>query len=123
MTPPVFPLVASDSDCLDLLGDNPVRFYPFGEAPQHVVLPYATWQMVSGVPENYMDCPPDIDSISVQVDVWAYTQGDAKAVFAAVRRALETDAHIVGVGLEGREPDTRIYRISLTVDFWTERSN
>jgi len=120
--PPIFPLIAADSDVVALLGDSPTRAYPFGEAPQHVVLPYVTWQLVTGVPENYMDCSPDIDSISVQVDVWAYTQGDARAVFNAVRRALETDAHIVGVGLEGREPDTRIYRISLTVDFWTERS-
>jgi hypothetical protein len=123
MRPPIFSLVAGDSDCTTLLGQNPVRFFPFGEAPQHVSLPYATWQLITGVPENYIGCPPDIDSVSLQVDVWAYSQGDAHDVFDAIRRALETDAHIVGVNLEGREPDTRIYRISMTVDFWTERSN
>jgi hypothetical protein len=122
MTPPVFALLSTDFECLRLLGNNPIRAYPFGEAPQHVQLPYVTWQLISGVPENYMDCAPDIDSISTQIDIWAYSQGEASEVFSALRSALELDAHIVGVGIEGREPDTRIYRISLTVDFWTARS-
>jgi hypothetical protein len=122
MTPDVFPLIAADSDCEALLGSGPMRLFPFGEAPQHVTLPYVTWQTVAGVPENYMDCAPDIDSLTVQVDVWAATQGSASEVRDAVVAALETDAHVVGIGLEGREPDTRLYRVSLTVDFWTKRT-
>ena len=121
MTPDVFPLIAADSDCEALLGSQPMRLFPFGEAPQHVQLPYVTWQVISGVPENFLSGRPDMDGISTQIDVWAYTQGDARAVFDALRNAIELDSHIIGVNLEGREPDTRIYRISFTVDFWTER--
>jgi hypothetical protein len=121
MTPDVFPLLAADSDCEALLGSMPMRVYPFGEAPQHVTLPYVTWQTVAAIPENYVDCPPDIDSITVQLDVWGATQGSVAEVRDAVRNALEYDAHVVALNFEGREPDTRLYRVSLTVDFWTER--
>ena len=122
MTPDVFPLIAADSDCEALLGSQPMRLFPFGEAPQHVTLPYVTWQTVVGVPENYMDCAPDIDSLTVQLDVWAATQGSSREVRDAVIAALEQDAHVTAMTLEGREPDTRLYRVSLNVDFWTERT-
>jgi hypothetical protein len=122
MTPDVFPLIAADSDCEALLGSGPMRLFPFGEAPQHVTLPYVTWQTVVGVPENYMDCAPDIDALTVQMDVWAATQGSAREVRDAVVNALQSDAHVMGVGPEGREPDTRLYRVSLTVDFWQKRN-
>jgi hypothetical protein len=122
MIPPIFTLVSEDSECVSLLGDSPVRFFPFGEAPQHVTVPYATWQLVSGVPGNHLDCPPTIDSITVQVDIWTVSQKDARDIFDAMRGAIEEAAHIMGVNVEGREPDTRLYRVSFTVDFWTERN-
>ena len=122
MTPAIFPLVTGSAAATALLGTSPTRFYPCGEAPENVAKPYATWFVVSGVPENYLDCPPNIDSITVQVDVWADSQTDARDVFEALRKAFEGDAHIMGVGPEGREPDTRLYRHSMTVDFWQERT-
>ena len=122
MLAPIFPLVANDSDCVALLGSAPTRFWPMGDAPQGSDKPYATWALITGLPENYMDCPPDIDSQSVQVDCWADTPGEARSVAEAIRTAVEGSAHVVAFNFELREPDTRLYRVSFTVDFWTERT-
>ena len=121
MTPEIFPLIATDSDCLDSLGSNPVRFWPFGATPQDPARPYATWQVIYGTPENYVDCAPDIDAIGVQIDVWGDAISSVRTAAAAIRRAVEGSAHVVGLNGETREPDTKLYRVSFSCDFWTER--
>jgi hypothetical protein len=119
--PNIFPLVATDSDCVSYLGTAPTRFWPFAAAPQNPTKPYATWQLIYGVPENYIDCPPDIDNVGIQIDCWGDTISSVRDVANAIRRAVEGEAHVVALNGETREPDTMLYRVSFTVDFWTER--
>lgn len=122
MNAPIFPLVSADSECVSLLGSAPTRFWPMGDAPQNSAKPYATFALVSGRPENNLNCPPDIDNESVQVDCWADTPSEARSVAKAIRAAVEVAAYVVAFNFELREPDTRLYRVSFTVDFWTERN-
>ena len=117
----MFTTVESDYECRQLLGSNPVRFWPFAAAPQDPKRPYATWQLIYGSPENYLDSPPDIDSIGVQVDVWGDTISSVREVAHAIRRAVEGSAHIVALNGEAREPDTKLYRVSFSIDVWTKR--
>lgn len=121
MYPPIFEVVAADSDVQTNLGVSPTRFYPFGEAPQSVAKPYAVWQFVSGFPENYINQVPDIDSMSIQVDVYATTSGQARDVAQALRDAIEPHAHIVSWRGEERDPDTRNFRISFDVNWMVSR--
>ena len=106
MTPPIFQVCAADPAVTALLGTGPTRLFPFGNAPQGVALPYAVWQTITGTPENYLGQTPDIDSFTVQVDVYASTGSQARQVAKALRDAIEPHAYVVGWNGESTDRDT-----------------
>ena len=120
MNPPIFAIVSTDSDVTALLGTDPVRFFPFGQAPDETDMPYAVWQTVSGSPENHLSGTPNIDSWLVQVDIYAKKGSTARTVAEAVRDALEPEAYITAWRGESKEDDN-IFRYSFDVDFLTAR--
>jgi len=120
MFPPIFEVCAANSAVKMALG-NPPRIYPFGEAEQGTPKPYAVWQTISGSPENYLAQRPDIDSFTLQVDVYAGTAADARTCARAIRDAIEPRAYVVRWNGEMRDPDTKSYRVSFDVDWWTPR--
>lgn len=121
MYPPIFSVCNADSAVLAALGPKPLRLYPFGEAPQGVATPYAVWQTISGAPENYLGQRPDMDQFTLQVDVYALDVDSARAAAEALRYAIEAVAHVVSYGGESRDPETKNYRYSFTVDWWVSR--
>lgn len=124
MYPPIFPTIAASSAVKALIGSNPVRFYQFGQNDtQPSTYPYAVWQRIGGSPENYMGMAPDIDSFSVQIDVYATSANSARNVAAAIRDAIEQPqaAHITNWLGESRDPDTQSYRFTMLTDWWTPR--
>lgn len=121
MYPPIFTICAADSGVQSVLGASPTRLYPFGEAPEGVALPYAVWQTIGGYPENYIGDNPDLDTFSVQVDVYAETCTSARSGAEALRNALQGHAHITAWRGESRDAETRNYRYSFDVDFLIER--
>lgn len=121
MFPPIFQVAAADPGVTALIGTGPVRLYPFGEAPEGVLLPYAVWQLVSGSPENYLAGRPDMDGFTLQVDVYAATGASARAVGAALRDSIELRAHITRWGGESKDEATGRYRLSFDVDWLTPR--
>lgn len=121
MYPPIFEVCKADAAVVALLGSSPLRFYPFGEAPQKVAKPYAVWQQVGGAPENYLAGRPDIDAYTLQVDVYADSAASARAVAEAIRNAIELRAHIVAWRGESRDPETKHYRSSFDVDWFVQR--
>jgi hypothetical protein len=120
MFPPIHEAVAVPA-VTALLGSDPLRFYPFGHAPQDTVAPYAVWQVVFGSPENYLSGRPDLDGFGVQVDVYAPTGTVARQVAAALRDALELVAYISAWRGESRDNDTGLIRFSFDVDFLSPR--
>jgi len=123
MYPPIFSTCAGDASVQFYLGVAPTRLYPFGNAPEGVTKPYAVWQVVSGAPENYIDKVPDIDSWTLQVDVYATTASEGRDAAEALRDAIEPYAHIVAWRGESRDPDTKNYRFSFDVDWLEKRAN
>lgn len=121
MFPPIFTVAAADPAVTALLGSNPTRLYPFGQAPQGVVYPYAVWQGFGGSPENYLSGRPDIDGFTLQVDVYADTGTSARAVAEAIRDAIELKAYITRWGGESRDPETGHYRVSFDLDWYVAR--
>lgn len=122
MIPPVFDVLSASTTVKSHLGEPPnMRLYPFGEATQNTLKPYATWQLISGVPENYLGNLPDADDYRTQIDVWALTQASALAVAKAIRDAIEPHAHITNAGNTGRDPETKNFRYMLDVEFITDR--
>lgn len=122
MTPPIVKACLQSSAVTALLGTGTdMRLYSFGEAEQGVAKPYAVWQVISGSPENYLAGRPDLDSITLQVDVYATTGDSARAVRDAIRDAIELDAYITRWGDEGRDTETKNYRASFDVDWMVHR--
>lgn len=121
MYPPIFQVCAATPAVTALLGIGPTRLFPFGEAPQGVSLPYAVWQTIAGNPENYMDCPPDTDQHTLQIDVYARTGHQAREVANALRVAVEPYAHVTRLNGESTDPDTGHKRSSFDVDWFVTR--
>lgn len=125
MTPPIFAAVnVSGVQAYLKSGNGPLRFYMFGQAPQNVTLPYAVWQIAGGSPENYLGDTPDIDSYTIQIDVYASpSQGSAmvRNVAEAIRDAIEDDCHIISWRGESRDTDTQNYRFSFDSDWFVNR--
>jgi len=111
MFPPLFKAAAASAEVKALLGSNPVRVYPFGEAEEGTALPYAAWQIISGSPENYLSGKPD-------VDVYGATAASTRAAATALRDALEGVAYLVAYNGENRDRDTKNYRVSFDLE-WT----
>jgi|SRR6187431_525296 len=121
MLPPIFEICAASPAITDLIGTDPVRLFPFGEAPASVERPYVVWQTVSGSPENYLGTLPDADSYTVQVDVYGVDGADVLAVARAIRDTVEPDAYVTSWGITNRDFPTNLYRYSFTVDFMVRR--
>lgn len=121
MQPPIFPVCAADPAVTAVLGTNPTRLFPFGEAPQGVAKPYAVWRHIGGSPENYLGQRPDVDSFGIQVDVYASTGSDATAVATAIRDAIEDKAYVVRWGAQDTDPDTGSRHISFDIDWHVYR--
>lgn len=104
-----------------MLGNNPVRFWPFATAEENAQVPYGVWQIAAGSPENYLTNTPDADGYSIQVDVYAASPSQARAVAVALRDAIEPHAHIVAWRGESRDTETRLYRLSFDTDWHVSR--
>lgn len=117
MYPPLFQVCAADSAVQSLLGINPTRLWPFGEADPAPTYPYAVWQVVTGTPANYLGQAPDTDSFGLQIDVYAKTAEEARAVAQVLRSAIEPTAYVTAYLGEFRDTITRNYRYSFSVDW------
>lgn len=121
MNPPIVSLAKQNPALEPLLGDDPFRFYAFGDAGSNKTYPYATWQIIGGTPENYLAGRPDSDSISLQIDCWAKTEIDAEQVAKGIRYAIELNAYVTSINGTWRDPVTRNYRYSFSADFFVDR--
>lgn len=125
MIPPIVQYAQRDPAVCTLIGGNPTRLWPFDSAPQPdhpgYCLPYSTWQLVYGSPDNYVNQSPDADNVGIQVDAFAQTPSGARAVMLALRGALEPYGLVVSYNGEDKDPATGLYRASFTIEFWTDR--
>lgn len=123
MYPPIFAICSANAGVQAVLGSNAnCRLFPFGEAPQGESRPYAVWTEVTGLPENYLNQTPDIDSFTIQIDSYATSASGARSVAEAIRDAVEGYAHVTSWDGESRDPETNLYRYIFSVDWWVNRS-
>lgn len=121
MDVPFYVTCKADPAVLALLGSPEPRIYPFGTAPQDVTKPYAVYQWIGGEPFNMLNCRPDADRSSLQVDVYGLTTQSTTAVAKAIRNAIELDSYIVGYRGDMRDEETKLYRTSFDVDWLVHR--
>ncbi len=122
MIPPIYTTLQASSTVRGIFGARP-RIFEDGEAPQGVATPYATWLVVSGVPENSLGESPSIERQGVQIDVWAATQAEATAGAEAIRDQMETVTHMTAWRSPPRDESTRRFRRSMDFDYWLPRES
>lgn len=121
MDVPFFTVCKADPTVQALLGGALPRIFPFGQAPQDVVKPYVIYQWIGGEPFNMLNCRPDADRSSLQVDVYGLTTQSTTMVAKAIRNAIELDSYIVGYRGDMRDEETKLYRTSFDVDWLVHR--
>lgn len=118
--PPLFETCSAAAGLTALIGASPVRCYLFDEAEAPPpTKPYIVWQVIGGAPENQLAGAPTEGVYSTQVDIYGDTAASARAVSAAFQTAIVGAAYVTGYGGEYREADTRLYRLTLLVDWVT----
>jgi hypothetical protein len=125
VTPNIFQIVSSDALVQSILksGDI-VRFYLFGRAPQNPIYPYAVWRVIGGAPENYLSGLPDIDSSSVQIDVYASPEQGVSTVSEAaiaIRDAIEKHCYVTSWRGESIDTNTNNLNISFDTEWHVDR--
>jgi len=86
-------------------------------APQGTPAPWVIYLLPSSAGEDVF-CGPAETASTVQVDAWASSIDDARALRNQVKAAL-ADLHPVGLNeINGYEPDTGLYRATLEVQIW-----
>lgn len=121
MYPVFFPTLTANGSVTAALGSNPTRVYPHGEAPQNSPRPYATHQLVSGSPENYLSGAPDTDAYRIQFNCYADTATAARNAAGVIRTALEGSGYLVSFNGTTRDPDTNRYTYSFDFEFMQPR--
>lgn len=121
MDTPFFEICKADPTVRALMGGPLPRIYPFDEAPQNAVKPYAVYQWLSGSPFNMLNCRPDADRAEIQVDVYGLTQKSSTDCAEAIRYAIELNSYIGSYRGTEREPDTKLYRTGFDVTWLVKR--
>lgn len=117
--PPVYATLQAVPAIVSLVSQ---RIYRHGSIPQDSAQsPYVTWASVGTEPANELSDVPGIDRVSVQVDCWSLGDTQVETLATLVRNAIEPVAHMTGIIVDSREPDTKLYRISLQFDWWLSR--
>lgn len=124
MFPPLFNTIKNVAAVKAVLGSSP-RVYPHGRNPPKdsplYAVPYAVFQIITGTPENYIDCLPDADDFVVQVDCYGATVDSATDAARVIRDAIEPVAYVTRWGGQYQDPDTSLFRYSLDVSWLMER--
>ena len=88
-------------------------------AAQDTALPHVVLTRVSLAPVNHIHGPPTLDQNRVQLDAFANTYAEARAVADACRDALEAGGVTMESEFDNFEPDVAEYRITQDFLVWT----
>ena len=118
MLPPIYTILSAAPAVSAIVGS---RIYPHADAPLDVTAPYITWFIVSAPPEIQLSGTPTHDRFMVQVDCWHQTSAGVTSLTSAARAALEAQCNVTNLLLNQRDPDTKLYRIALQLDYFLNR--
>lgn len=116
--PMIYTHLAGQAGVSALVG---ARIYPL-IMPQDGALPALVYTIVSAVPINSLGGFSGLINPRVQIDCWAKTYGQAKALAEAVHQAMDTrnanfDALLIDMR-DDYEEDTKLYRVLQDYSIW-----
>ena len=125
MIPPLFVWASASAEVKALLGEDPVRFWPFANSPQKgeplYGLPYAAWSLSYGSPDNYLGAAPDADNAGIRIACYGRTPTEALSIMTTLRSVFEPHGYVEAYDGESKDPSTGLYVESFVMEFWTDR--
>lgn len=110
---PLYDLCAANVELSALLSDGAgLRVGEF-DASNTEGTPYVCWQIINAGTEQYLSGASDMDSLYVQIDIYAKTKGDARTIAKLVRKAIEDYCTVEGFTGCELEQETNLYRIRI----------
>ncbi|OFE11381.1 hypothetical protein PHACT_12550 [Pseudohongiella acticola] len=117
MFAPVFATLSASAEVAQLLGSGAdMRLYPI-EADQGTPVPYAVITQIGGPTENQLSGGSATDRYLIQIDSYAKTLTEARAVAGALRAAVQDFADVDSVGRESRSAKTRHYSYQFDIEW------
>lgn len=113
MLPLIYPLLRSSATVKAIVDD---RIGRHGSMEQDAARPYITWFLVNGNPENQLSGAPCADVDTVQIDCYSMDDTQVETLAYAVRDALDGAGHLNRIVRNLRDPDTKLYVMSLEAD-------
>ena len=86
---------------------------------QSLAAPAVLLTVVSTVPQNQLAGAPTLDQSRVQLDVYADSYTQARALATACRNALEAAGYVTESEIDNFEPDVPEFRITQDYMTWT----
>jgi len=121
MNAPIFQALMASPDVMNLLGPTILRFYDFANKPEQPTYPYGTFQNYAGFPQMFLGTLPDVDTFSIQIDIYSKSAAESRNVALAIRDAIEPHSYITRWGVQVQDDDTKSYRYSFDVDWMVLR--
>jgi Protein of unknown function (DUF3168) len=119
---PVVPTLKASPEVTALLGTSPLKVWE-DIAPSGTTYPYAVWSVVTGDPQNNLDCPANTDHVSFQIVVYDTNKERASEVRAAIRKALEPHCYVTNIHPNHFEriADTNIFGRGFDANWFLDR--
>ena len=110
---PLYDLCAANTELSALLSDGAgLRVGEF-DASNTEGTPYVCWQIINADTEQYLSSASDMDSLYVQIDIYANTKGIARTIAKLVRKVIEDYCTVEGFTGCELEQETALYRIRI----------
>ena len=94
--------------------------------PQGTAFPCISYQRISGMPANTLSGHSGLEEIDLQIDVWAKTYTEAKAIAKAVRAAMPAKGTPFSAHLRMDEDlpgdDGTYFRVSMEYVVWFQEN-
>ncbi len=114
----VYPALSGHAPLAAIAGARIHRDYA-GDKPD---APYVVWSLLATVAGNHLSGPPLSDRYSVSVDVFSTDRAQSDVLLVAARDAMEQIGRMTsGPQSLGRDPDTKLFRYTFTVDVFLNR--
>lgn len=110
---PLYDLCAANAELSGLLSDSVgLRVGEF-DANNTEGTPYVCWQIINTDPEQYLSEASDMDSLYVQIDIYAKTKGDVRTIAQLVRKVIGDYCTVESYTGCELEQETSLYRIRI----------
>lgn len=92
-------------------------------APHKTKFPYVVWQLIGGVPEHNLDCPPQIDHLTFQLVVYDTQATRASTTRKAISTVLDPLCTITNIhqNYYERIGDTDVFGRGFDANWWFDR--